>query len=146
MNTSKLLIFTSVYEGFPNVLVESLTIGTPVISTNANAGASEILLNGKGGDLIRIGDYNNLAKKIIKHFSYPKILIKKAKIAKKNLYRFETKRHMYSFTPMTILCHRFLQIEKVLAPHLRTQYLPQKTRQNSIPGSIVLPKLISNTD
>ena len=83
MKKSKLLILTSVYEGFPNVLVESLTIGTPVISTNANAGASEILLNGKGGDLIRIGDYKNLAKKIIRHFSYPKILIKKAKIAEK---------------------------------------------------------------
>ena len=82
----------------PNVLVESLTIGTPVISTNANAGASEILLNGKGGDLIRIGDYKNLAKKIIRHFSYPKILIKKAKIAKKNLYRFETKRHSKIYT------------------------------------------------
>ena len=98
MKRSKLLILTSVYEGFPNVLVESLTIGTPVISTNANAGASEILLNGKGGDLIRIGDYKNLAKKIIRHFSYPKILIKKAKIAKKNLYRFETKRHSKIYT------------------------------------------------
>ena len=98
MKKSKLLILTSVYEGFPNVLVESLTIGTPVISTNANAGASEILLNGKGGDLIRIGDYKNLAKKIIRHFSYPKILIKKAKIAKKNLYRFETKRHSKIYT------------------------------------------------
>ena len=47
MKKSDLLVLTSVYEGFPNVLVESLTIGTPVISTNANAGASEILLNGK---------------------------------------------------------------------------------------------------
>ena len=98
MKKADLLIITSIYEGFPNVRVESLTIGTPVISTNANAGASEILLNGKGGDLIRIGDYKNLAKKIIRHFTYPKILIKKAKIAKKNLYRFETKRHSKIYT------------------------------------------------
>ena len=98
MKRSNLLILTSVYEGFPNVLVESLTIGTPVISTNANAGASEILLNGKGGDLIKIGDYRNLAKKILNHFSSPKILIKKARIAKKNLYRFETKRHSKIYT------------------------------------------------
>ena len=62
MKNSNLLILTSKYEGFPNVLVESLTIGTPVISTNANAGASEIVLNGKGGELINIGDYNTLAK------------------------------------------------------------------------------------
>ena len=98
MKKSELLILTSVYEGFPNVLVESLTIGTPVISTNSNAGASEILLNGKGGDLIKIGDYQNLAKKIFKHFNNPKILIKKTKIAKKNLYRFETKKHSKIYT------------------------------------------------
>ena len=77
MKKSHLLILTSIYEGFPNVLVESLTIGTPVISTNANAGASEILLNGKGGELIKIGDYKNLGKKIINHFNSPKKLIKK---------------------------------------------------------------------
>tara|TARA_B100000401_G_C52802644_1_gene719396 strand:+ start:839 stop:1960 length:1122 start_codon:yes stop_codon:yes gene_type:complete len=98
MKRSNLLILTSVYEGFPNVLVESLTIGTPVISTNANAGASEILLNGKGGDLIKIRDYRNLARKILNHFSSPKTLIKKARIAKKNLYRFETKRHSKIYT------------------------------------------------
>ena len=98
MKRSDLLILTSVYEGFPNVLVESLTIGTPVISTNANAGASEILLNGRGGDLIKIGDYKNLARKILNHFSSPKILIKKTRIAKKNLYRFETKRHSKIYT------------------------------------------------
>ena len=68
MKRSKLLILISVYEGFPNVLVESLTIGTPVISTNANAGASEILLNGKGGDLIRIGRLQKPSKKNYKTF------------------------------------------------------------------------------
>ena len=98
MKKSDLLILTSVYEGFPNVLVESLTIGTPVISTNANAGASEIVLNGKGGELIKIGDYNKLAKKIINHFNSPKKLLKKTKIAKKNLFRFETKRHSKIYT------------------------------------------------
>ena len=91
MKRSNLLILTSVYEGFPNVLVESLTIGTPVISTNANAGASEILLNGKGGDLIKIGDYRNLAKKILNHFSSPKILIKKARIIPLEIIPFDFK-------------------------------------------------------
>ena len=98
MKKSDLLVLTSVYEGFPNVLVESLTIGTPVISTNANAGASEILLNGKGGELINIGDYNTLAKKIINHFNSPQNLQKKTKIAQNNLFRFETKRHSKIYT------------------------------------------------
>ena len=98
MKKADLLVLTSIYEGFPNVLVESLTIGTPVISTNANAGASEIVLNGKGGELINIGDYNTLAKKIINHFNSPKNLQKKTKFAQNNLFRFETKRHSKIYT------------------------------------------------
>ena len=77
MKKSMLLILTSIYEGFPNVLVESLTIGTPVISTNMNAGASEILINGKGGELINLGDYKNLSKKIISVYKFTKIVKKK---------------------------------------------------------------------
>ena len=95
---SKLLILTSVYEGFPNVLVESLTIGTPVISTNCNAGASEILLDGKGGDLVKIADYKKLSKKMLSYLNSPKNLVKKTKIAKKNLYRFGTKKHAKIYT------------------------------------------------
>ncbi len=98
MKNSDLVILTSVYEGFPNVLVESLTIGTPVITTNANAGASEIVLNGKGGDLIKLRDYKDLARKIIGHFNSPKKLLNKTKIAQKNLFRFETKRHSKIYT------------------------------------------------
>ena len=74
------------------------SIGTPVISTNANAGASEIVLNGKGGDLIKLGDYKDLAKKIINHFNSPSKLQMKTKIAKNNLFRFETKRHSKIYT------------------------------------------------
>ena len=98
MKKSKLVVLTSVYEGFPNVLTEALTIGTPAISTNSNAGASEILLNGKGGDLVKIGDYHSLAKKIVNHFKSPLRLKNKTIFAKKKLYRFETKRHSKIYT------------------------------------------------
>lgn len=98
IHKSKLLILTSIYEGFPNILVESLTIGTPVISTNMNSGASEILLNGKGGDLIKLGDHINLAKKIISFFNSPEELLKKKNIAKKKLYRFSTVSHAKIYT------------------------------------------------
>ena len=90
---SEILLLTSLYEGFGNVLVESIALGTPVISTNSNAGPSEILMNNKGGDLVKIGDYKNLAKKIINHFKNPKILKNKTKYAKKYLFRFEIKNH-----------------------------------------------------
>ena len=93
LRKSNLLILTSRYEGFGNVLVEALTLGVPAISTNCNSGPSEILLNGKGGELIPIGDYNNLSKKILNHFKKPTRLIGKTMFAQKHLQRFEIKRH-----------------------------------------------------
>ena len=90
---SKLLILTSLYEGFPNILVESLALGTPVISTNMNSGASEILLNGKGGDLIKLGDYINLSKKIISFINSPKELLRKKNVAQQKLHRFNIITH-----------------------------------------------------
>ena len=93
MKKSMLLILTSIYEGFPNVLVESLTIGTPVISTNMNAGASEILINGKGGELINLGDYKNLSKKIILFINSSRQLKKKTRFGQNKLYRFSAITH-----------------------------------------------------
>lgn len=40
---SELFVFTSLYEGFGNVLIESMACGTPILSTNCNYGPYEIL-------------------------------------------------------------------------------------------------------
>ena len=93
LKKASLSVVTSLYEGFPNVIVESLTLGTPVISTNMNAGASEILSNGKGGDLIKVGDYINLSKKIQDFINNPAILKQKLIFARKNLHRFDINTH-----------------------------------------------------
>ena len=95
---AKLLIHTSVYEGFCNVLVEGIMLNTPVISTNCNAGPSEILLNGRGGDLINIGDFKSLAKNIKKFLKNSKKLKDKTKVSKKNLERFEIKTNVKKYS------------------------------------------------
>ena len=65
---SHLFILNSKYEGFANVLVESIMLNTPVISTNCNSGPSEILLNGKLGYLFKVSDFNALSNLILKLF------------------------------------------------------------------------------
>jgi len=95
---SDLLVLSSKYEGMGNILVEAITLGTPVISSNCNSGPSEILLNGKGGDLFQVSDFNELSNKIINYFENKKKLLKKLKIAQKKLYRFDLNKHVKIYT------------------------------------------------
>lgn len=47
---------TSNWEGFGNVLVEALSVGLPVVSTNCPGGPKMILENGRYGALVPLGD------------------------------------------------------------------------------------------
>lgn len=62
---SDLFVLTSSYEGFGNVIVESLNAGTPVISTDCPSGPCEILEGGKYGTLIPVDDRLSLRNAIV---------------------------------------------------------------------------------
>lgn len=57
-------VLTSQYEGFPNVLVESITMGTPVIAFDIEGGVREIVIDGVNGYLVKERDDLDLACKI----------------------------------------------------------------------------------
>jgi glycosyltransferase involved in cell wall biosynthesis len=64
MKKAELLVMTSIFEGFGNVIVEGMIAGTPVVSTNCESGPSEILDRGKYGRLVEVGDVRGLATAI----------------------------------------------------------------------------------
>ena len=62
---AKLTLMTSSYEGFPNTLIESVTLGTPIISFNCPTGPREIIQDGINGFLVNADDEIMLEQKII---------------------------------------------------------------------------------
>ncbi len=86
---SKILILTSKFEGLPNILLEGQYLRKYIISTDCPTGPKEILLNGKAGDLIKIGDYKKLSFLISNNKNRKKMINKKIKIGSKNFNRFD---------------------------------------------------------
>jgi len=88
LKKSKIFVLSSVYEGLGNVLIDAINFNLPCISTDCPSGPSEILLNGKGGYLVKPKSPKLLAEKMNYCINnYKKSLIKN-KFAKKKLNRF----------------------------------------------------------
>ena len=56
-----LVSLTSMFEGFPNVLLESIVNGTPVVSLDCPNGPNEIVIDGVNGFLVKDRNVNALA-------------------------------------------------------------------------------------
>ena len=89
LKKADLFILSSKYEGLPNTLIEALSFGIPIFSTNCKTGPKEILNKSKYGTLFKVGDYKTLSNLILnfkkkkkvsffndKRFNYERIIRK----------------------------------------------------------------------
>ena len=64
-NEYSMMVMTSRYEGFPMSLIEGLSNKLPLISYDIATGPNEIIQDFKSGYLVKEGDIQNMAKKIL---------------------------------------------------------------------------------
>ncbi len=72
MANASVFVLSSAWEGLPTVLIESLAIGVPVVSTDCPSGPREILKNGLYGTLVPVANEEALAQGILESLRAPK--------------------------------------------------------------------------
>lgn len=60
-----LFVLSSLSEGFGHVLVEAMATGTPIVSTNCEPGAEEVLDDGEYGKIANVGDATGLSEQML---------------------------------------------------------------------------------
>lgn len=64
LGRSEIFVMSSRLEGFPNALIEAMSMGLPVVSTRCPHGPAEIICSGKNGLLVPVDDYTALGEAI----------------------------------------------------------------------------------
>ena len=70
MIDSEVFVLTSDYEGIPNTIIEAMSVGMPVVSTDCDPGGARLLIeNGVNGFIVPKNKPQAIAEKIIEIFS-----------------------------------------------------------------------------
>ena len=72
LNEIKLLVLPSYYEGLPNVMLEAMACGTPVVATPVGA-VPDIIVDGETGFIIEDNSPECIAENVIRTLNYPRL-------------------------------------------------------------------------
>ncbi len=86
ISTSDVSVLTSIKEGRPRALIESLILGKPCVGTNV-VGTNEVIVNGENGYLVELGDELIFAKSIYKLLTVEEIYNKFSNNATAGAYK-----------------------------------------------------------
>ena len=92
MRHGDIFILSSLWEGFGLVLLEAMSLGTPVVSTDCNYGPNEIIEDEKSGLLVPVADPPKLASAILRLIKDEKLRVNLAVEAKKRSQYFSSDR------------------------------------------------------
>lgn len=93
--SAKMFVLTSDFEGIPNALIEAMSAGLPVISTDCSPGGARLLIkNNKNGLIVPTGDANSIADSIL-------FLLDNSELA--DQYGAEAKKITDTFSPKKII-------------------------------------------
>jgi len=66
MEAADVFVLSSVYEGLPNVMLEAMYLGKPVVVTRSIPYISQVVHDGINGYTVSVGKYNELAEAMMK--------------------------------------------------------------------------------
>ena len=69
--SASIFALASRWEGLPNVILEALSVGLPVVATDCSGGTREIFEGLETSHLVQVGDVSGLAEKILKLLEFP---------------------------------------------------------------------------
>jgi glycosyltransferase involved in cell wall biosynthesis len=64
MRQAGVFVLSSKWEGLPGTLIQALACGCPIVSTDCHSGPSEILRDGRYGELVEVGNGEQMATAI----------------------------------------------------------------------------------
>lgn len=87
-----IFICSSLFEGFSNSLLEALALGLPIVSTDHDFGASEIIENYRSGILVPLEDPKKMAEALLKLLQNRPLAAKIGEKAKKRAREFSVEK------------------------------------------------------